>query len=185
MELIDLLERGWHQAEPVIAELDPDAVRRPSACAGWTVKETLNHTLNVCRMMNGVNRGDPAKLGELDLVGDGSGLLELWREEGRANVASWRAAGLAGERAYQWATFPAPAAAAINISEILLHCWDLAPAAGVAYALDSEVAQPAWDVYSAAPLDGMREMGELGPAVAVPEDAPVGERLLGLTGRRP
>lgn len=185
MELIDLLERGWRQGEPVIAELDPAAVRRPSACAGWTVKETLNHTLNVCRMMNGVNRGEPAVLGDLDLVGDGSGLLELWRAEAAANVASWRAAGLDGERAYQWATFPAPAAAAINLSEVLLHCWDVAQAAGVVHTLDDEVARPAWEVYSAAPLDGMREMGELGPAVVVPEGASVGERLLGITGRQP
>jgi hypothetical protein len=38
-------------------------------------------------------------------------------------------------------------------------------------------------LYSAFPLDGMRNSGQLGPEVPTPENAPIADRLLGLLGR--
>jgi uncharacterized protein (TIGR03086 family) len=184
MDPIDALELSWNQGKAVIAQLSPDLLGKPSECEAWDIRATLNHTLNVCQMMTRVNQGHPPEADEsVDLVGDGTGLMQVWEEFGRENVASWRESELVGERAYRWAAFPAPVAAAINLGEVVVHGWDVAQAIGVDFPIQPELAELVYAVYSAAPLDGMREMGELGPEIPVSPEAPVTERLLGLLGR--
>ena len=69
-------------------------------------------------------------------------------------------------------------------SDVFMHTWDLARATGQDDALDSDLC--------AQLLGGMSQMEELirasgqyGPAVPVPEDAPVQDRMLGFIGRDP
>lgn len=184
MNPIDALELSWSHGRTVIAALAPTDLDRPSACAGWSVRSTLNHTLNVCEMMTRVNQGHPAEVDEtLDVVGDGSNLTDLWDRYAAANIACWRESGLEGERAYRWAAFPAPVAAAINLGEVAIHAHDIARGTGIDFVIDEAHAELVHAVYSAAPLDGMRQMGELGAEIEVPVDAPVARRLLGLLGR--
>lgn len=65
-----------------------------------------------------------------------------------------------------------------------LRAVDLARVVGVDDALDPELVQAMWDEFLPQ-AEQWRAMGVFGPAVEVPEDAPLQERLLGLTGRRP
>ncbi|HEX4161780.1 MAG TPA: TIGR03086 family metal-binding protein, partial [Acidimicrobiales bacterium] len=137
-------------------------------------------------MMTRVNGGQPGGTDDHgDLVGDGLALGALWDELGRANVASWREAGLQGDRAYFYGTFPAAAAAISNLGEVLLHSWDLAQATGRGYVIDPDLAALVYGLYSAVPLDDKRAKGVLGPEVTMPADAPVADRVLALLGRRP
>ncbi|WP_131104822.1 TIGR03086 family metal-binding protein [Ornithinimicrobium sufpigmenti] len=69
-------------------------------------------------------------------------------------------------------------------ADVFLHTWDLSQASGQDPALD-----PA---FCAELLSGMRPMeqvmrssGQFGPAVPVPDDAPVQDRLVGFIGRDP
>jgi uncharacterized protein (TIGR03086 family) len=69
-------------------------------------------------------------------------------------------------------------------SDVFMHTWDLARATGQDAALDSDLC--------AQLLGGMSQMEELirasgqyGPAVPVPEDAPVQDRMIGFIGRDP
>ncbi|MGA9103427.1 maleylpyruvate isomerase family mycothiol-dependent enzyme [Aeromicrobium sp.] len=69
-------------------------------------------------------------------------------------------------------------------SDVFMHTWDLARATGQDDALDSDLC--------AQLLGGMSQMEELirasgqyGPAVPVPEDAPVQDRMIGFIGRDP
>ncbi len=69
-------------------------------------------------------------------------------------------------------------------ADVFMHTWDLARATGQEDTLDPE--------YCAELLDGMipfeeamRGSGQYGPRVAVPDDAPVQERMLGFIGRDP
>lgn len=68
--------------------------------------------------------------------------------------------------------------------DLFLHTWDLARATGQDDRLDADTC--------AGMLEGMRPIEELlrssgqyGPAVPVPEDAPVQDRLIGFIGRDP
>ncbi|HEY1652929.1 MAG TPA: TIGR03086 family metal-binding protein [Acidimicrobiales bacterium] len=186
MDPIDALELSWKQGADLIGGLRPDDLTRSTPCAEWDVGGLLNHTLGEVVMMTQVNRGQPGGTDDHgDLVGDGTALGSLWDDMARDNVASWREAGLVGDRAYFYGTFPAGAAVIVNLSEIIVHSWDAARATGRDYVIDPDLAALVYGLYSMVPLDDMRANGVLGPEVIVPADAPVADRLLGLSGRQP
>jgi len=59
---------------------------------------------------------------------------------------------------------------------------DLAQFIGVPPTWSAELVQGLWDLV-APHAEELRELGVFGPRVDVPEDAPLRDRLLGLTGR--
>ncbi len=70
------------------------------------------------------------------------------------------------------------------VADVFMHTWDLARATGQDDTLDPQ--------YCGSLLRGMRPIedilrasGQYGPAVPVPDDAPVQDRLLGFIGRDP
>ncbi len=65
-----------------------------------------------------------------------------------------------------------------------LRVFDLAKALGLSTEMPPKLVQGLWDQISA-DAEAWREMGVFGPAVDVPADAPLQDRLLGLTGRQP
>jgi uncharacterized protein (TIGR03086 family) len=79
--------------------------------------------------------------------------------------------------------------------DLVLHGWDLARATGQDEAMDPADVERLWAATSAIPSELMeryRTPGAFGPGVevfgpevAVPEDAPLQDRLLGLVGRDP
>ena len=69
-------------------------------------------------------------------------------------------------------------------ADVFMHSWDLARAGSQQARLDED--------FAAELLEGMRpieqvlrDSGQYGPAVAVPDDAPVVDRLMGFVGRDP
>jgi uncharacterized protein (TIGR03086 family) len=68
--------------------------------------------------------------------------------------------------------------------DVFLHSWDLARATGQDPDLDPE--RCAIMLAGMEPLDGLlRQSGQYGPRVPVPDDAPVEDRLVGFIGRDP
>ena len=65
-----------------------------------------------------------------------------------------------------------------------LRAVDLARLVGVDDTLDPQLVQAMWDEFLPQ-AELWRSMGVFGPAVEVDEDAPLQQRLLGLTGRQP
>lgn len=62
--------------------------------------------------------------------------------------------------------------------------YDLARFIGVEATMPAELVQGMWDALSPS-MDEWRKLGVYGPAVDVPPDAPLRDRLLGLSGRDP
>ncbi len=68
--------------------------------------------------------------------------------------------------------------------DLFLHTWDLARATGQEVSLDPE--RCAAMLAGMEPLeDLLRQSGQYGPRVPVPDDAPVQDRLIGFIGRDP
>jgi uncharacterized protein (TIGR03086 family) len=186
VDAIDALELAWKQGAELIAGLGPEELTRPTPCSGWDVRRLLNHTLGEVVMMTDVNRGRAGGTDDHgDLVGDGVSLGALWDETARANVDSWREAGVEGDRTYFYGTFPAGVAVVVNLGEVVVHSWDLAQATGRTFTIDPELAALVDGLWRAVPLDDKRAHGVLGPEVMVAADAPVADRMLGLLGRQP
>src|SRR6202035_428307 len=92
---------------------------------------------------------------------------------------------LDGDRYSPCGTFPAGAAALLNLEEVVVHNWDVAKATGQALTIDPNVADMVYEFCLSIPLDPYRAHGAFGPEIAVPESASVTDRILGLLGRQP
>lgn len=80
---------------------------------------------------------------------------------------------------------PLPAAVdRFYTTDVFLHTWDLARATGQDATLDADTCAEL--LAGMEPIEGvMRESGQYGPRVPVPDDADVQTRLLGFIGRNP
>jgi uncharacterized protein (TIGR03086 family) len=184
MSQIDALEQAWKYGAELIASTSAGDLTLATPCTDWDVRALVNHLLGEAKMMTEVNHGLPSIPAHSDLI-DGADVETAWIDSAQDNVASWRDAGVTGDRSYFYGTFPATAGLAINVGEVVVHSWDLATALGRQLTTDPEHAAIAFDLWSSFPLDGLRAGGQLGAEIPVPTDAPVMDRLLGLLGRQP
>jgi uncharacterized protein (TIGR03086 family) len=85
---------------------------------------------------------------------------------------------------YSYGDFPAREALWHAIVFRTTRAHDLAKVIGVDSDLPGELVQATWDIVEPN-VEEWRQMGVFGPEVAVSDDAPLQDRLLGLTGRQP
>lgn len=175
---------GWHR---LVADSFGDRVRgvrdwdAPAPVDGWVARDVVDHLVT---WLPGFLAAGGVEVGPVPPVADDP-------------VAAWHAhAGhvqtlLESPRAEQDFTHPHAGTRPLGkvvedfyVADVFMHTWDLARATGQADLLDPE--------FCAALLGGMqpiedvlRSSGQYGPAVPVPEDAPVQDRLLGFIGRDP
>ena len=126
---------------------------------------------------------DGARPGELD---------ENWRalipERLVALAAAWsKPEAWEGSTKVGGLTMPGAAAAQVAVDELVIHGWDLARATRQPFSCDSASLQASLDFVTTAQEQsgGAGREGLFGPAVEVPPDAPVIDRIIGLSGRDP
>ena len=78
---------------------------------------------------------------------------------------------------------PAPMAAVIELTEIVVHGLDVAVATGQEDAVDEEQAAALLDLMNGMGVDAFRVPGVFGPEQPAPETAPAHVRLLAFLGR--
>jgi uncharacterized protein (TIGR03086 family) len=159
----------------------------PTPCTDFDVSALLAHVLHVLRRITTAGRG-------ADI--ESTPRVTAAPEEGWPVALRTAAAELAGVWAddavldavlrLPFGTLPGRAALATWVGEVTTHTWDLAVATGQS---------PAWDDAAAtlglAAIHGKLPAADRGPgvpfadAVAVPDDAPVVERLVAWQGRDP
>jgi uncharacterized protein (TIGR03086 family) len=182
--LITALNDSYERTAKLIAGIDATQLARPTPCSEWDVRATLDHLIGATWMFALVNEGHA--VGE-DVAGAGaSGPAAALADAAVANLASWRAPGaFDGERTFPFGTFPADAAAMMNLSEVVVHTWDIAIALGADATIDPGVAKMLDEFYGAVSLDPYRAHGAFGPEISVDPDASPADRLLAQLGRTP
>ncbi len=182
--LITALDDSYARATKVIAEIDTAQLARPTPCAQWDVRATLDHLIGATWMFTLVNQ-DQAVGEDAGRIGDDDPAVAL-TNAAEANVASWRAPGaFDGDRTFPFGTFPADAAAMMNLSEVVVHTWDIATVVEADATIDPTVAELVYDFYRSMSLDPYRAHGAFGPDIPIDPSAPPADRLLALLGRRP
>ncbi|MGH9126782.1 MAG: TIGR03086 family metal-binding protein [Acidimicrobiales bacterium] len=172
----------------LVAGVSDDQLPDPTPCQN-TVADLLEH-------VNGFSLGFSAAAAKTEppsgaSSSDGSGLGTDWRTRIPAQLdalaAAWRA-----EDAWSGMTkvggleLPGEVAAAVAINEVLVHGWDLARATGQRLDPDPAMVETAYPfVEGVATRSPDGSPGLFGPVVAIPDDAPRFEQLLGLAGRDP
>lgn len=104
-------------------------------------------------------------------------LAQAWRDP-----AAWTGMTQAGGL-----HLPAEMAGRIALNELVLHGWDVASAAGLPYDCDPQALDVSMEFVSmmSTPGEEAGREGLFGPVVDVPSDAPLLDRVLGLSGRDP
>lgn len=183
-----LFELATAPAIDVVTGIRPDQLGAPTPCSEYDVRKLLNHLLYWGPSLEGAARKDlvpppDAPESEKDIPADWQAVLAAhW-----ARLAgSWSA-----PEAWDGTTrmagpteLPASLVGWMVTSEVVIHASDLARATGQAVAFDHDLLARLYEELQLS-VEWGRDMGVYGPEVPVPADAPLLDRILGLTGRDP
>ncbi|MGK8521976.1 TIGR03086 family metal-binding protein [Nocardia asteroides] len=173
----------------VVVRVRPDQLESETPCAGWCLRDLLEH-------MSAQNRGfaGAARSGDDP---------ELWAVRESADpVADYRAsaedvvAAFASDDVFERKLLfpeapghriPARQAIGFHLVDSVVHAWDVARSIGETVTLDPAVADAALNIARAVPNGPERSAPEsvFAPALTVPEQATTLDRVLLLLGRSP
>jgi uncharacterized protein (TIGR03086 family) len=172
----------------IVAAVRDHQLSGPTPCTELSVAAVLHHLLTLAVAFRGAAAKEPQGPGPEP---DAAALPPDWRlqlpRELAALAAAWRDPA-AWEESTEIAgmTMPASDVGVVALNEVLVHGWDVAAATGQRYRPDDDAVRTCLDfaLRIAAEAPGMRD-AMYAPAVPVPDDAPLLDRLLGATGRDP
>ncbi len=174
----------------IIAELPGDALTAATPCASMTVATLLDHVDTLAQAFTAAARKSDEFSGPPPAA-DAANLRTDWRtgipERLAVLAEAWRAPDAwTGTAKVGGLEFPGELAGKIALGEVVIHGWDLARAAGADYRCDDAELEMVCS-YIEPIVSGPQPPPEglFGPRVDVPANAPLLERVLGLTGRDP
>ena len=179
----------------IIRGVRDDRLGAPTPCSNTTVGELLDHIDSLCAAFAAAANKSFREDGGRAPVPDASRLGTDWRQRLSARLdelaQAWQpATAWTGMTQAGGNELPAEIAGSAALDEVIVHGWDLAVATGQPFPSDdpalAEALQTsyAW-VRSVVEQSPHASPGLFGPPVPVPDDAPLLDQLLGLTGRHP
>ncbi|MGR4878166.1 TIGR03086 family metal-binding protein [Streptomyces sp. LARHCF249] len=168
----------------------PDArLADPTPCPDYAVGDLLGHIAGLAAAFRDAARKDLGPTTDSDPGAAATSLPAGWREElprvlgelaeAWRDPAAWTGATRAGG-----VDLPGEIAAAVAVDELVIHGWDLARATGQEYAPDQAALHASYAFLLAA-LEDEGRADIFGEVVPVPDDAPLLDRAVGLSGRDP
>jgi uncharacterized protein (TIGR03086 family) len=188
--MIDL-EPATRAVTALIASIRDDQLDDPTPCEGTSLAAMLDHVEGFATGFTLAARKQVPPGGSQAAVIDASRLAPVWRTRIPARLAELAAAWQA-ETAWSGMTeaggiqLPAEVAGIFALDEVIVHGWDLAAATGQRIAFEEAALVPLHGFLTTSVAQHPNgSPGLFGPPVAVPADAPLLDRVLGLTGRDP
>lgn len=169
-----MLRKAYDATAAVLAAVtDWDA---QSPCADWTVREVANHLVGALTAFAAAVEHTEWTMAA-DHLGDDP--LGAYRAAADRCLAAFERPGAMTEpHPFPFGPTPGSVIAAISLSETVVHGWDIATGAGVAYTPPPEAVAELLAADAEPPAEGM-----FAPPVPVPPDAAPLTRLLARTGR--
>ncbi|HEY3504085.1 MAG TPA: TIGR03086 family metal-binding protein [Actinocatenispora sp.] len=171
------------QMADLVAGVDDARLDAATPCTEYAVRDLVRHVDQVAQGFAVLARGGTGGEYDTRLVGD-------WPARVAAHV---RAVGAAWDEPAAWRGESAVGGGLalanelwgrIAFTEIVVHGWDLAAATGQPFALPAESLRACLDhVTDFVPRAPVPQLW--GPPVAVPDGAPLIDRIVAVTGRRP
>jgi uncharacterized protein (TIGR03086 family) len=173
---------------PTVGAVNASQLSSSTPCTEWTVKNLINHNINVQSFLHSTLTGGSMTPGEMFQV-DG----DLPSEGGEAALKSItdkvieaaNGMDLSTVLATPFGEMPAGHFMMIPMLDLVIHRWDLASATGQNNAIDSAMAEICVGVLSPEALAGGRQMGAFGPEIVIPNTGSIQDKLLGSVGRTP
>jgi uncharacterized protein (TIGR03086 family) len=191
MTSLDLGPAATRMADLVRAIPD-DLLSGPTPCPDYTVGDLVDHVGGLSFAFTAAARKDLGAAGAQGPSGDASRLGTDWRSRIPGQLAAlaeaWRDPDAwTGMTQAGGLDLPGEIAGLVALDELVLHGWDIARATGQLYDCDKTTLEAVYGFvaqFSAPGQEAQRE-GLFGPVVAVPESAPLLDRVVGLAGRDP
>jgi uncharacterized protein (TIGR03086 family) len=190
MDSIAMMNKVLGETSRIVDGIEPEQLDNPTPCEGWTVRDVLNHVTGGADMFAVAAAEGKVPDEQLGQFMGGDNLGTDYKGSFEAASARAMTAFSPPDIADKMITLPfgeMPAGVAVNfaIFDVTTHTWDLAKGTGQSTDLDPEVLAAALDAAQLMLNDDFRALGLFAEAVPVPEDAPLQDRLAGLTGRTP
>ena len=173
-ELARTYDRRAEALEALIVGVPPERWSSPSPCQGWLARDVVSHVIDFSAQVLG-EKGFENPPGSADFDDP---------------LAAFRATRDVVVRVLDDPATPPKVASFLHWSlsfDLPQHGWDLAVATGQDQTMDADELELLWGSLNGDPAnwEWQRANGWYGGPVAVPEDAPLQDRVLGLLGRDP
>ena len=172
-----------------VKAVDPAQWGRPTPCSEWDVRGLVVHVIEGSGMARRLLDGASAEHARAAFgVEHGTDLAAEMDAAFAAELEAFERAGAMEMTVHHPAAGDIPGAGLCDFrtGDYLLHSWDLARATGQDERLPEVLVTATWEALQPmAPIIGQIGVFGSGPSGDVPDDAPLHERLLDLTGRRP
>jgi len=191
MTFVDLEPATRHMAD-LIAGIPDDRLGAPTPCPAYTLGDLLDHVGGLALAFTAAATKTGGEIGAQGPSGDASRLGDDWRTRIPRDLAGLAEAwcdpdAWSGTTQAGGVELPGEVAGLVALDELVIHGWDVAAASGQAYHCDRGLLEAVHGFVAQFSGPGQEEArnGLFGPVVPVPDDAPLLDRVLGLTGRDP
>ena len=187
-----LFEKATRQVSQVLSGISQEQLDSPTPCSEWSVQDLLSHLIGGVEMVIDCLAGklsDFAPGSSDSSYSDETRAMGLAQGYGAVVAQALRAAQEPGamERSIDTPLGEMPCSIFLSMSSMdqFIHAWDLAKATNQEITLDPEMTEVIYGMCVPDIADQGREAGVIGPAVAVPDEASLQDRLMGYMGRQP
>ncbi|MEU1484593.1 TIGR03086 family metal-binding protein [Streptomyces sp. NPDC005752] len=178
------------QIRELIGDIEDRQLTGPTPCPDYSVRELLGHLLGLtaafldaAHKKLGPTTDTPPTAALPALPADWRTALPPLLDE---LVAAWRSpAALEGMTRAGGIDLPGQVAGMVVRNELVVHGWDLARSTGQAFRADEASLRSSEAMLAPGDDDRSGPDAIFGPPVPVPADAPLADRVIALSGRRP
>lgn len=190
MDPIDMKPEARRLGE-LIEGISDDQLGRPTPCPDYTVGDLLDHINSLSlAFLSAANKTN--EVGNRPPMGDAARLGDDWRTRIPRQLAAmadaWRdPEAWSGMTVIGGGDTPGDVTGLIGLDELIVHGWDIACATGQEFDCDEPSLEAARSVLMqfAVPGKEVEPGSPFGKVVDVPDDAPLLDQVLGLSGRDP
>jgi uncharacterized protein (TIGR03086 family) len=186
------LEPAARRLADLVAGVPDELLDAPTPCPAYTLGDLVEHVGGAASAFTGAAVKDLGDATSQGPSGNASRLGDDWRTRIPRDLAAladaWRDPDAwTGMTKAGGVDLPGEVAGLVALDEIVVHGWDVARATGQAYDCDTPSLEAVNAFVSQFSEPGQEEAraGLFGPVVEVPDDAPLLDRVIGLTGRDP
>ena len=181
--ILGAIDRGLAVTGAIVGGVHADQWSLPTCCADWDVRAVANHMVGGFTLLAGTLASGRLD-GDFDREWLGWDPTAAYQSAAQAVSAAWHCPRVLQDPVtLTFGTVPAPLAAVIHLTEVLVHGSDIAVAIGAQHLIDEELCAELLTTKHRIGIDNFRVPGIFGPAVPVDPKLPTHLQLMAYLGR--
>jgi uncharacterized protein (TIGR03086 family) len=182
---IEVYEGAVQSMQSIISGVRADQLNASTPCTEWDVQALINHNIKVSQFFNSILTGtggvNPMEVsGPLPPEGAAAG----FEAATSGLLTTVKATDLEKVIEAPFGSMPVGQFILIPFGDMFIHQWDLATATSQSTSLDSGLAEVCYELIGRL-LGGGRDTTNFAPAIEVPANASIQDKLLAFSGRQP